>query len=444
MPDGVAGDSAYALVHLVVQEIQKGLIESQVVDHMEVQATTAGPSAPAGAAVIFLEPARMAFSGRVRRRRQALARRAPHTHVDVLAYVGRLGMGWNARLLAWRIHRITRGRRVVFHCRGETAALWALAIREWLPNAAIVTDVRGIWPEEFLHASGYDSPSAAANDTGAIAGYRGALARMSNALSRSDAMLTVSRALVCWIDDLAMPRPPAAVVPCCVAGITFDAQRRARARRELNVENKVVLAFVGSITRYQHVEDGFAEFCKVAVNRWGAERVHVLCLTPDAKTMTAVLNGAGVPDDATTVMSVPQSQVADYLVAADAGFLLRDASAVNRVSVPVKIGEYLAAGVPVIVSRIEQWVDDLFDRTSAALVVDWFGQSRARQEDAVDSVVARLTKDGPSLRNQALELCRQRFVWSAHVATVRDIYVSALRRVAEQPHAVASLVTSGA
>jgi hypothetical protein len=143
-------------------------------------------------------------------------------------------------------------------------------------------------------------------------------------------------------------------------------------------------------------------------------------------------------------MSVPQSQVADYLVAADAGFLLRDASSVNRVSVPVKIGEYLAAGVPVVVSSIEQWVDDVFDRNAAALVVEWFGQPSAQQEDAVGSIMARLAKDGPSLRNQALELCRRRFVWSAHVPTVRDIYVSALRRVAEQPHTAASLVTNEA
>jgi glycosyltransferase involved in cell wall biosynthesis len=302
-------------------------------------------------------------------------------------------------------------------------------MRRALPDSVVVADIRGIWPEEFLHARGYDDPAAAAADPDSLAGYRAALVQMSHALKGSDGVLTVSQPLVDWIDAMGLPRPDGAVVPCCVTNVTFDAGRRARVRVDLGLSDKIVLAYAGSITRYQHIEDGFARFCRIALDRLGPERVHVLGITEQPEMMRDVLTAAGIPSRATTIRSLPQARVHELLIAADAGFLLRDASAVNRVSVPVKLGEYLAAGVPVIVSRIEQWVGGLFGNSSAALIVDWFGTSRSRQEEQVDFVLQVLSTEGDVRRRQALGLCEHAFLWSAHVSSIRRVYASALLNV---------------
>ncbi len=48
---------------------------------------------------------------------------------------------------------------------------------------------------------------------------------------------------------------------------------------------------------------------------------------------------------------LPANEVHDYLAAADYGLLIREESVTNEVSSPVKFAEYLAAGLPVIISN---------------------------------------------------------------------------------------------
>jgi len=418
---------AYAVVHVVVQEMHKSIVETQVLDHMEIQATAPGALAPANVSVLLLEPLRHAARPGTLARRRRLARRAPHVRVSLGPYVGRLGVGRNASLLARLVRRLGRGHPVVLHCRSEEAVLWALAIRSHMRGGAVVADMRGIWPEEFLHARGYDSVEAAAADEGAMQGYRYALSRMREALEGSDAILAVSEALVSWVDEHIPQRPPATVVPCCVSSVDGDAGARDRVRAELGLTGKTVLCYVGSAERYQHLEDGFARFCSIAVALHGPDRMHVLCLTPAVDRVSGILVGAGVPTTALTVMQVPQSRVGGYLLAADAGFLLRDGSPVNRVSVPVKLGEYLAAGVPVVTSSLLEWTRDLLEGSSGSIAIDWFGipdDARVRQ---VEHVLALLTHDHAALRAEALSLARRRFTWRAHVDGVRETYRAALR-----------------
>lgn len=421
-----AVDRQYALVHLVSQEIGKALIETQVIDHMEVQATAPGDHAPSRVAVMFVEAFRAVMRPRTIVRRRTLARRAPHVEVWLGPYVGRLGLRRNAGMLAVMVRRFARGMPTVLHCRGESAALWALAMRPHLRGAGIVVDVRGIWPEEFLLTRGYDSVDSAAGDRSAMAGYRDALARIREALRGADAMLAVSDPLVAWVDRHVDQRPAAHVVPCCVSSVVHDERARRTIRSRLGVENKTVLCYVGTVARYQSIEDGFAQFCAIAVGSRGADRIHALCLTPDTDRARQILVSAGIPEKATTVIGVPQASVPEYLAAADAGFLLRDDTDINRVSVPVKLGEYLGAGVPVVISSVLEWNTHLLRDSPAALAIDWFGVSEARRVQQVDGVLERLSRDPASLRAEALSLAGSRFTWDAYVPRVRDAYCSAL------------------
>jgi glycosyltransferase involved in cell wall biosynthesis len=218
-------------------------------------------------------------------------------------------------------------------------------------------------------------------------------------------------------------------VPTCVAGVTFSASDRRAIRDRLGVADKTVLVYAGTVTRYQHVDDGFAAFASIAIRQVGPEQAHVLAITPDLAQMRAALTAAGIPSTATTVMSVPQHEVASYLAAGDAAFLLRADSIVNRVSVPVKLGEYLAAGVPVVVSQVDGWLQETVAHAAAGWSIDWFGSA----EDARQAIVAGILNElrhGPSRREGALKLCRERFLWSAHTHRVRRVYVTALDRAA--------------
>jgi len=145
-----AGGNRYAVVHLVVQESMKGLIASQVIDHMRIQQEVRGVNAPERVGVVFLDAARTAISTPVRRRVKELRERAAPAFVLHAPIATRMPMAPQARLLAHRLRGLTKGVPIVFHCRTETPIPWAMAMRRILPEAGIVLDVRGAWPEEYL------------------------------------------------------------------------------------------------------------------------------------------------------------------------------------------------------------------------------------------------------------------------------------------------------
>jgi glycosyltransferase involved in cell wall biosynthesis len=404
----------------------KDLIEPQVLDPMSAQLTTGGEGRPAAITIGFLEPARRAVTKTLIARVRGLRERAPAARVVLLPYVSRLGVPRNAAVVAWRIRRWVNGQRVVFHCRTESAVEWAIALRSHFPCAAVVADIRGAWPEELLYARGFDGVDEA--DLEGRQAYEAALHRLRSALAASDAVLGVSESLLDWIAEQGVPRERMRCVPCSVRDITFKEADRVRMRSTLGLDGKLVFAYVGTTARYQHIEDGVAAFIRHV--RAACPSAHLLCLTPEPDRMRDLLQSGGAPRDAVDVHSVPQSDVARYLCSADAGLLLRAPSRMNRVSMPVKLGEYLASGVPVIVSRMEGWVDEIVKEGAAGAALDWFGRPPAEQRAQAAAVCAMLLAGGAELRANAVRLCASRFVWSQHVQTVRALYREALDRAA--------------
>jgi glycosyltransferase involved in cell wall biosynthesis len=342
--------------------------------------------------------------------------------VTVLPYVSRIRVAVNAWLLARRIRKLTNGLPVVLHCRGEAAVEWAAALAPRLGHAAILADIRGIWPDEMLLARGYEQLSQA--DDKSRRDHQVAMDHLKNALRRAHAVIAVSDALAGWVEDLGVWRGEIGRVPCCVSRVRFSQAERDARRAALGVSDRIVLSYLGGIASYQHIEDGLAPFVRLA--RQLNDRIHLLCITKDPERMRTLLHAGGIPAECTTVIRVPQAHVPDHLCVADAGLLLRAASDVNRVSMPVKVGEYLSCGVPLIVSRFSGWVDELVGSREAGIVIDWFGMDPSIQAREVARVIEAVERHGTRLREGALALCADRFLWSGYTGELRRAYVRAL------------------
>lgn len=421
MPNN-SSTSGYAVVHLVSQEVTKELIGPQVVDHMEWQRTAPGPNAPSRVAVGFLEPARSAVTSRVRRRVAALGERARDVDVALLPYVGRLGLRRNAALLARRVRALAGGERIVLHCRGESAGEWALALAPHLDDAGIVADIRGAWPEELLFLRGFDGVEEA--DAPSRHDYEVALSKLRTVLSAAGSVISVSAGMLEWLRELGVSSDKLAYVPCCVSRLAFSTADRERIRHDLGLSDKLVVAYAGTVTRYQHLEDGVIPFfCEL---REQNARAHLLCLTTDVDHMRALLAGARVAAGDATVVRVDQQETGAYLSAADAGLLLRAPSRMNRFSQPTKLGEYLSSGVPVIVSRGTGIVGELVEGNGAGMQIDWFSLDPPGRAREVSRLARCLTSRPGALRCGALELCEREFLWQAHTNVVRHAYRRAL------------------
>ena len=411
----------YTLVHVVAGETTKDLIIPQVVGHMVEQAQTIGTDRPARVMVLFLEPARVALRPAVRRRVREFRRSAPALAVRLVPYVSRLGLTRSAALVRWLVPSLRR-ESVVFHCRGETAVQWGAVIAAPMSNVGIVADIRGAWPEELVFARGYDGLDAA--DARTHADYDKAMSVLREAFDRAGAVLSVSPGMMEWLGSIGVDESRRFYIPCCVARLTYSAEERAAARAALGISDRCVFVYLGTITRYQHVEDGVVPFFRALSNV--APSAHLLCLTTDVPAMRAALERGGVHAARATVVCVPQHDVARYLSAADAGLLLRAPTRLNRLSQPTKLGEYLAAGVPVVVSRGTGVVGEIVTQANAGAIVDVFGRDASKVAEEARRVLDLIARSGPELRVSALRLCDEQFLWSRYIARARAAYRLAL------------------
>ena len=418
----LAKRTKYTLVHVVATEMMKDLIIPQVIEHMVQQANTPGPMRPSRVVVVFMEPVRVVMRRAVRLRLREIRRDAPSLRIILLPYVSRLGQRTSARVLGRVLREIVGRLPVVLHCRGEAAVEWASHLGRYFDRAGIVADIRGAWPEELLSERGFDGPEEA--DAPSRAQYDFAITRLRAVLNVAGSVFTVSPPLVKWLEGLGAREGSVTCIPCCVPGLAFSATDRQQKRSELSLERKIVFVYLGTITRYQHIEDGLARFFGALQRE--CEAAHLLCLTNDETAMRRALCTGGVPLDRTTILRVPHRHVASYLSAADAALLLRAPSQLNRFSCPTKFGEYLGSGLPVIVSRGMGSTDLLVENAGAGVVVDFFNRDDATLAREAGRVLRALHRDGGTMRERALSLCEQQFLWTQHLDRVREAYERAL------------------
>jgi glycosyltransferase involved in cell wall biosynthesis len=279
-----------------------------------------------------------------------------HKRPSLLAtvYDALRGVVTGARLV--RRHRLD-----VVHARIHVPAATALLVR-WLTGCRLVFDIRGLMAEEYIDAGRWRPGSLPVRLTKWIE---------RRAIERADGIVVLTNAArrLLFGEDSARP---VHVIPCCVDTRRFDAARPARAgvRRRLGLSDSVVLAYVGKFGGWYMAREMVDFF---AVARQTIPTLHFLVLTQsDPELIVSEFERAGVPDSAYTVTGVPPEEVASVLSAADFAISFIRPSPSKLASSPTKLGEYLAAGLPVVTTAGVGGVDDVLDGSEVGVFVREF------------------------------------------------------------------------
>ena len=145
------------------------------------------------------------------------------------------------------------------------------------------------------------------------------------------------------------------VIPTLTDTNTFfyNLNLRNQMRETLSISNRIVFIYSGSLAPWQmsiETIDLFKKILKEIPNAF------LLYLTTSPNDVEILFND--IPTENFSINSPLFSEVNSYLNAADIGLLLREKNIVNQVAAPVKIGEYLCSGLPILVS---QGIGDLDD-----------------------------------------------------------------------------------
>jgi len=131
----------------------------------------------------------------------------------------------------------------------------------------------------------------------------------------------------------------------CTATFRYGEVQRIKMRKQLVTENELLFVYAGSLGP----QYCFGEMMEIFENYAATHPTHFLILTGN----TAYAESQIPPDfhSKITVKKVPVAEVPDYLNAADFAFALRQPSFSMQGVAPIKLGEYLLCGLPVLASK---------------------------------------------------------------------------------------------
>jgi len=219
------------------------------------------------------------------------------------------------------------------------------------------------------------------------------------ALRRADRVLCVSYRLATrarrWQPQAA---GKLAVVPCaCDPGVARRDEGAVEAvRRDLSLEanRDFVLVYAGSLSAWNRPALIRDLFRAAAAAR---PSVKLLVLTGDLARAEEVFAG----EPGVLLRTVPHAAIRAYLAVGDLGLLLRDSHPVNRVASPVKFAEYLACGIPVLVSPGVGDCAGIVERERVGFVL--------RPDSPLGAILARVAADRAGYASRGRETARRLF-----------------------------------
>lgn len=414
----------YHLIHITTGgEYRAPLVASQLFDQAECQATNGGNGAPKSVHAWTIGAMREYRDEAAQKKIQELRTRCPHVSIKMINGVSRLNAFPVLELMRYHRRKMGNEHRAIYHCRGEDAAIWAKKLQQYYPNDKIVLDVRGHWPSEKLYMNGIEYPEQATGEDKNT--YEQLRQKLRNTVSQVNGVTTVSVALRQLLIDEAGASQDTIVVPCCVNKITDDRERnKLRADWGVN-ENVLLVVYSGTTAAYQHLEDLTIPFMKqlAAAN----DNIKLAFFSSELDKIAAMVKGAGIDEQRVLLKSFKQNEVGAALTACDIGILIRKPTIVNRVANPVKIAEYLAAGLPIIIEQGVGGMDpELY--TNGLLCGIKLTDKNALVREELDHVTNWLSmhneQKGTSIRAYAAST----YLWSAAIHVSRKLYQQLLEK----------------
>lgn len=305
----------------------------------------------------------------------------PATAFDVIA--GGLAA---ARLV--RSHRLD-----AIHARNHMPAAMAL-IAAWFARFRLIFDLRGLMAEEYADAGNWKR--------GGIP-YRLTQWVQRVALRRADGLVTLTEAVRPHLSEAKAGPEATFVIPCCadIERIAERSSERTDARAELEIGERPTMVYVGKFTGW-YMEREMADFLAVA---WRSQPDLLFLIVTQANPAPMLRelgrNGIGAGDY--RVLRAEPEEIGRYLAAADVGLSFVRPCFSKISSSPTKIGEYLAAGLPVVSTAGIGDIDPLLrDNRVGALAEDL----SAAGYEATVAVLDELRAD-PEIRQRCAATARQ-------------------------------------
>jgi len=207
------------------------------------------------------------------------------------------------------------------------------------------------------------------------------------------------------------------IVPSCLNNKNFYFSQSVRIEvRETYglLKNHKLLCYSGGLAPWQRITDIIALFEKISMLD---STFRFLFVTPDKWRIKKMLEQSLLKTERYFVESCAQQDVYKYLSAADAGVIMREDIIVNNVSSPIKIGEYLSCGLPVIMTRGIGDFSELIPEAGVGMLLN-----NSLEDDAIKVVSFLKNLNVESVRNQAISFSYKYYNFKSYISEYKNLY----------------------
>lgn len=245
----------------------------------------------------------------------------------------------------------------LLHARSLVPALIARKVKQQV-GLPFVNDIRGFWVDEKSYKGSLQ--------TGSLLFLWGKQLEKESYLA-SDAIVSLSEAGMVEIRSWKLwenhKKPPMAVIPTCVELNAYQP------RQQLDNEAPV-FGYVGSLGRGYLGRELF-RFFKCAMETYPHSRLLIVSRT-DRELLQLWRTEAGIDEGKVEMISVTPNDVPNQVARMDVGLSFIEPHYSKKASCPTKLGEYLAAGIPVIANMGIGDTDKLLIETNTGILVEDF------------------------------------------------------------------------
>lgn len=204
--------------------------------------------------------------------------------------------------------------------------------------------------------------------------------------------------------------------------VYFSMEARSEYRKKLGLENKFVITYIGNA--YYSWQNVFRtiEIFKLIRNKVAENAFLILLITKrDHDIVNEFIEVLNLSRNEYILTNVDHEEIRKYLSASDLGVLLRHKHLMNEVVTSGKIVDYLAAGLPVLTTKVIAKYPEEISKNNYGIILD----DMDNDNEILKKIIPFLKYDGEK-RREISEWARLKF----STDTYAQEYVNALTRLA--------------
>lgn len=278
----------------------------------------------------------------------------PATLLDIIR--GIFYIGW-----------IVRKKKIkAIQTRSYIPAIMAWMVKK-MTGVKFIFDMRGLFPEEYVYCGNWEKSSLK---------YKIAKYIEKKLLLNSDIIVVVTKTFKDYIQNALLSglSRNIVVIPNCVDTnkFLFHPLQRNQLRLKLKLQNKFVLIYSGSATKWQLIDemvDFFIVLKKFITN------AHFLILTYEKEKFLKIIHRKGLLKNDFNLINVAPQEMPGYLSTADVALSFIKPIFIRTIaSFPIKFAEYLAMGLPVIINSKIGGTDEMVKKDNLGAVINSFNK----------------------------------------------------------------------